>query len=268
LPELPEVEHIRRWLQPQLAGKTIAGILVEPGSERCAPQGQDALSARLVGRKVEAVKRRSKVILLPFGDETLAIHLKMTGQLWVDRAPKRAHTRVALRFSNGNFLSLVDMRKFGWLQLWKAGEFAAWERKQGPEPVPQLPAGWETTLKSRRSIKAVLLDQAVVAGIGNIYADEILFRARLAPTRSAASLTGSERQTLRQSVESEMQAAVDERAGEPDQKRVGGGDRSVKALFDWKVFQHDNEPCRECGTPISRTVVAGRGTYSCRRCQR
>lgn len=267
MPELPEVEHIAGWLRPKLTGRQMASVVVMPSGERCLPQGRAMLESRLTGKRILGVSRRSKVIVLEFAGDFLAIHLKMTGQLWLDAKLERPYTRVALQLKDTSYLAFVDVRKFGWMQLWSPAEFSAWEAKQGPEPVPRLPVGWEAGLHGRRSIKAVLLDQAVVAGIGNIYADEILYRARLAPTRTAASLSADERARLRDVVEKEMQAAVDERGGEPDQKRVGGGDRSVKALFDWKVFQRENEPCRSCGRPIDRSVVAGRGTYSCGKCQ-
>lgn len=268
MPELPEVHHIASWLRPQLVGRTVAAVRAQPGGERCLPQGAAAVN-RLVGAKrVAGVGRRAKLITLELaGGNRLAIHLKMTGQLWLD-ARDPAHARVEVSFSRGPALRLVDVRKFGWVRVWTEAEFAAWERRQGPEPVPSLPAGWAAALSGRRRVKAALLDPAVVAGIGNIYADEILFRARIAPVRSLDSLSTAERRRLTVAVEAEMQAAVDERSGEPDQLRVGGGNRSVKKLFDWKVFQRAGEPCRKCATPIVRSVVAQRGTYACPRCQK
>lgn len=268
MPELPEVEHIATWLRPQLVGRTVTAVRALPGGERCLPQGAAAVNALVAGKRVTGVGRRAKLITLELaGGSRLAIHLKMTGQLWRD-ARDPAHARVELAFARGPALRLVDVRKFGWVQAWNEAEFRDWEAAQGPEPVPALPEGWAATLRGRRAVKAALIDPAVVAGIGNIYADEILFRARLAPTRPLDSLSPAERRRLAAAVEKEMQAAVAERSGEPDQLRVGGGDRSVKALFDWKVFQREGEPCRTCGTPITRSVVAQRGTYSCSLCQR
>jgi formamidopyrimidine-DNA glycosylase len=267
MPELPEVEHIVTWLRPQLAGRTLARLELVPGGARCVPQGAAAVNRRLRGATVTGLRRRAKVMLVDFDrEERLAVHLKLTGQLWV--GGEHPYARVRVHFKAGEPLVLADARKFAWVRLWSAAEEAAFEAATGPEPVPALPPGWAAGLTSRRAVKAVLLDQVVVAGIGNIYADEILFRARLAPTRPAASLTAAERRRLQTAVEREMAAAVAERTGVPDQKRVGGGDRSVKALFDWRVFQRAGEPCPGCGRAIVRTVVAGRGTYRCRACQR
>jgi formamidopyrimidine-DNA glycosylase len=202
------------------------------------------------------------------GDRFIAIHLKMTGKLWIGAVGERSKDdRVVLTFASGKLLRFEDQRKFGWLQNWAAQELTTWERLQGPEPIPRLPADWAAELQSRRAIKAVLLDQAVVAGIGNIYADEILFRAGIHPERRANTLSAVERRRLTTAVEKEMRAAVDEREGVPDQKRVGSGDRTVKSLFRWRVFQREGEPCVKCGTAIVRTVVAGRGTYLCPVCQ-
>lgn len=268
MPELPEVEHIATWLRPQLVGRTVTGVRVLPGGERCLPQGAAAVNAMVAGERVTGVGRRAKLITLELaGGARLAIHLKMTGQLWLD-ARDPAHTRVEVAFGRGPALRLVDVRKFGWVQAWTDAAFREWEAAQGPEPVPALPAGWAARLRGRRAVKAALIDPAVVAGIGNIYADEILFRARLAPTRPLDSLSSAERRRLTVAIEKEMQAAVNERSGEPDQLRVGGGDRSVKALFNWKVFQRAGEPCTTCGAPVQRTVVAQRGTYFCSVCQR
>ena len=179
MPELPEVEHITNWLRPQLLGETLVSVRVAPGAGRCLPQGEGGFLKSVRGATVSDVRRRSKVLLLSVGERFVAIHLKMTGKLWIGAAGERSKDdRVVLTFASGKTLRFEDQRKFGWLQSWTAQDLDAWERLQGPEPIPRLPADWATLLQSRRAIKAVLLDQSVVAGIGNIYADEILFPLR------------------------------------------------------------------------------------------
>ncbi len=269
MPELPEVEHIAAWLRPQLTKRCIRGLSVHPGGERLVPQGAGLVQRRITGQTIRAVERRAKLILLRLDADTLAIHLKMTGQLWPgDEKHPPAATRVSVLLAGEpSALHFVDVRKFGWIRLWSEEERRAHEQEFGPEPVPHLPPDWAAGLRGARSIKAALLDQTVVAGIGNIYADEILFRAGLHPGRRIHSLSTAERERLERAVESEMAAAVAERSGVPDQKRVGGGDRSVKKLFAWRVFQREGEPCPVCGGAIVRTVEAQRGTYFCPRCQ-
>lgn len=278
MPELPEVEHISRWLHPQFVGQTLEGVVVHEGGQRQLPQGEAVVRERIRDRKVLGIGRRGKVILMELdGGDTLAIHLKMTGQLWpaapssqragAEGAASPTHVRLSLLFHQYGALQFVDVRRFGWLQVWTPRERASWESKLGPEPLPSLPTGWAEALRGQRAIKSVLLDQRLIAGIGNIYADEILFRAALHPRRPVGSLSPGERQRLRGAIEQEMQAAVDEREGIPDQKRVGGGDRSVKALFDWRVFQRGGEACFTCHEMIAYETVAQRGTYFCPRCQ-
>ena len=272
MPELPEVEHICRWLDPQLAGLTISELWIHPGGERQLPQGAELVTERLTNRRIARVTRRGKWVLCFLEDGgTLVIHLKMTGQLWPAHTADAGvpeYTRLSLQFIRGGRLDFVDIRRFGWLQVWTPAERIRWLGTLGPEPVPCLPEPWAAGLKGRRTVKSALLDQRVVAGIGNIYADEILFHCGIDPRRPLMRLSSEERLRLRESIERQMQAAVDEREGEPDQKRVGGGDRSVKALFNWRVFQRKGEPCVQCSGPIAYATVAQRGTYYCPRCQR
>ncbi len=271
MPELPEVQHIADWLRPQLSGHVIAGVSVAEGNERPVPQGLSAVNAAVKGRTVSDVTRRAKVLFLELGGgDSLAIHLKMTGQLWPGASAQQppAHTRATVEFEDGPRVFFVDIRRFGWIRYWTPADRAAWEQDIGPEPVPALPPEWGASLRGKRTVKAAILDQAVVAGVGNIFADESLFRAGILPQRTVDSLSPSERAALQRAVEDEMNAGVAERSGVPDQKRVGSGDRSVKALFNWRVFQRDGEPCTVCGTPIIRTTVAQRGTYYCPVCQK
>ncbi len=266
MPELPEVHHIATWLAPQLTGACVEAVRSTLGDDVCLPQGANYLTDQMAGKPILAVSRRGKLIFLDFTHGRLAIHLKMTGQLWLQSG--KAHIRAELRLTDGRALQLADQRKFGWMRWWTHEEYQRWSNATGPEPLPDLPEEWSERMAGRRSVKSFLLDQRSVAGIGNIYADEIVFRARIRPDRRLETLSTEEKLRLKESVVEEMSAAVNERHGEPDQKRIGGGDRSVKKLFNWAVFQREGESCRVCGERVVRTYVAQRGTYYCPSCQR
>lgn len=274
MPELPEVDHIVRYVRPRLVGRRITA-LETPGG---LPRGHDARGTsplRLVkGRRIEAVDRRAKLILLRLDQRTLVLHLKLTGKCWIKDAaeePTRS-TRLRLVLDDGHTLDVEDARKLGWSRLLEDDALEALLAPHGPEPLEPaftLPFFREHIARKRGRLKPLLLDPEFVAGIGNIYADEVLFAAKLHPRRLASTLSPREVATLHRSIVASLSRAVADRTSEvPDQTRVGSGARGAsKHIRTRRVFQRAGEPCPRCGETILRTVVATRGTYLCPRCQ-
>lgn len=259
MPELPEVEHIVRYLRPRLATRTITGAAPSfPG---------------LRGRTIEAVRRRAKLVLVDLDDgSTLAIHLKLTGKLWV-RAEPGPKARLALRLDDGQALVLEDARRLGWVRRLDALGLDRLLAPLGPEPLEpgfDLAALRARLARRRGRLKPLLLDPTFVAGVGNIYADEVLFAARLHPRRTSASLAPADVARLHRALVSTLRRALDARTDEvPDQERVGAGGRgAAERISGLKVFQRAGRPCPRCKTTITRSVVQGRGTYTCPACQR
>jgi formamidopyrimidine-DNA glycosylase len=273
MPELPEVETIRRQLAPLVEGRTIERIeIVDPRWSR--PLEPAELAAALIGRRVERLGRRGKYLLWSLqGDVHLAQHLRMTGAVLADPdvAPAHARVQVTLGPAPRTRLAFVDMRRFGTGELLLGTQAleAFIDARLGPEP---LEAGFtaehlRTVSRGRRApIKALLLDQRRVAGIGNIYADEALFRARIHPRREAGRLTRAQHERLRDAIVQALGAGIEARgatiADFHDLEGVGGAFQD-----QFLVYGRAGEPCTVCGRPITKMVVAGRGTYVCERCQ-
>ncbi len=278
MPELPEVETIARSVEVRLRGDRIVqawfGSHREPFKN--SPSRQ---AAGLEGSVIVAVHRSGKHIVFELGssarrppatpDAQWIVHLGMTGQLLVKEpgAPVLCHTHARLTLASGYELRFVDPRRFGRLEfrnLARAGRFAP----PGAEPLEIAARPFATLFRGRRlAIKAALLNQSLLAGVGNIYADESLFRAGIRPTRRAGRLTRAELESLRLALLDVLDHAI----------RLGGSSVSdyVDANGDPGSFQVEHcvygrtgQPCRRCGTPIRRILVAGRGTHYCPRCQR
>lgn len=274
MPELPEVETIRRTLLPLVAGKTIEEVRVFWPNIVRHPQDPAAFAARLAGQTVRGIDRRGKFLKFLLDRDMLISHLRMEGRYTVARSdePLEPHTHVVFRFTDGSELRYRDVRKFGTMHVYAKEEA---DRRPpldqlGPEPLspafsPAVLA--EKAAKTKRTVKALLLDQTVVAGFGNIYVDEALFRAGILPGRPAASLTDEELARLHE----EMVATI----GEAVMKGGSTVRTYVNTQGEAGTFQHrlfvygrKGEPCKRCGAPIEKTVVAGRGTHYCPRCQR
>ncbi len=274
MPELPEVETTRVLLAPVVEGRTIHDVEVtRPRMLRRQPRPRD-FADRLRGRTVTKLGRRGKFLLGDIGDDfTLVIHLGMSGRMSIT-APteaRAAHTHVVLTLGSEQ-VRMIDPRTFGFVACLTAEE---WDGSPlaslGPDALWQLPTGtqFRTLLATRTSpLKAVLLDQRVVAGIGNIYADEILHRARLHPLRPGASLSPGEVGQLRGAVRPVLEAGL----------KYGGtslGDlayllpdgRAGGYLERLKVYGREGEQCHRCGAEIRRIVVAQRSTHFCPACQ-
>jgi formamidopyrimidine-DNA glycosylase len=272
MPELPEVETTRRTLAPALIGRTFTGVALEWPRAVAYPDPED-FARRLVGRRVTDVERRGKHLIIVLDDGSrLVVHLRMTGSLqFADQAaaPSR-FTRNTLLLDAGGALRFVDLRKFG--QLWLIGPDEE-ERlpfgRTGPEPLdPDFTADALGALLRRRpgKLKATLLDQRVLAGLGNIYVDEALFEAGLHPERSAAGLTDAEVQRLHAAVVAVLQRGIANQ-GTSYRDFVGPFGEQGSNQEDLRVWGRAGLPCPRCGTPIQKVRVAGRGTHLCPACQ-
>ena len=281
MPELPEVETVARDLRGLvLNAEIIAATSLWHGTLRT--HAPDAIGPALAGRRIESVARRGKQLVLRLsGDAVLTVHLKMTGQLFVvPRAtPIDPYVRLVIAFSDGRDLRFRDIRKFG-----KIGMYGIDPRTQepvheiggaavfagtGPEPLDDsfTLRAFRTRLRGRRGrLKPLLLDQAFVAGIGNIYADEVLWASRLHPLRSAATLRPSDERTLYLAFRRILAEAIVRRGSSIDDYTAPDGDGSMQEHL--RVYQRAGEPCFQCGRPVRRIVIGARATHFCSWCQR
>ena len=274
MPELPEVETIVADLRPHLAGRTIARCeLLFPTIVR-HPEPEVFID-NVAGRRIADVRRRGKYILIDLENELLLIvHLGMTGQLrLVDPAtPIPKHTHAVFVLDDGRHLRYRDPRRFGRLLLGTEQSLLSAKKlpRLGPEPIDPAFAAEElyrSLRKRRTSLKAVLLDQHAIAGVGNIYADESLHRARLRPDRLAGSLSRKSAQRLHESLRVSLLMAIKNRGSSVDTYRDAWGEiggQQEKLL----VYGRAGEPCFTCGRPLSLIRIAGRSTVFCRHCQR
>lgn len=276
MPELPEVETIRAQLAERVPGRTIASVEVHD-AKLVEPESPEGFAAQVAGRRIAAVDRRGKYLLLDLADrDTLAIHLRMTGRLhWrapgEDGEPER-FLRARFHLDDGSTMTFGDMRRFGraWIVPGTPDERAGyWTARVGVEPLtPRFSARvLERLLEGRRGpLKAVLLNQALVAGLGNMYVDEALFQARLHPERAAGSLDSDEVRRLHRAIRDRLAAAVAAGGASIDSYRDGLGERgTMQDLL--RVHLHRGDPCPRCGSTIVKTRVAQRGTYWCPTCQ-
>ena len=272
MPELPEVETIRRQLAPQVEGRVIEKIeILDPRWTR--PWALGEAETEVSGARIESLTRAGKYLIWTLsGDRYLLMHLRMTGALLLDPVAEPPHTRVRFALDGGSRLVYVDPRRFGTGHLLhgasaRDGYLAA---RLGVEPFTE-----EFTVEHLRSagegrlapIKAFLLDQRRVAGIGNIYADEALFRARVHPLRATGSLTRAQWQRLHAGIKDALSAGIEAKGASIDDFRhIDGAQGAFQDRF--LVHRRAGKPCPVCGRTIRKLVVGGRGTYVCERCQR
>ncbi len=262
---------MRRQLAPHLEGRIIEEIeILDPRWTQ--PLAPAVVEAELRGATVEEVGRAGKYLLWALsGDRHLLMHLRMTGALLLDPAPEPVHTRVRIELSGGRRLVYVDPRRFGTGHLVHgAGARDAYlSSRLGAEPfTPQFTAAYlRRRARGRQApVKAFLLDQRHVAGIGNIYADEALFRAGVHPLRPAGRLTGRQWQGVHDAVEAALRAGIDAKGASIDDFRhLDGARGSFQDRF--LVHRRAGQPCPNCGGAIRKLVVGGRGTYVCECCQ-
>jgi formamidopyrimidine-DNA glycosylase len=270
MPELPEVETIRRHLAPHLEGRTLRAL--EILDERwCRPLAPAELADAVTGRCVDRLSRRGKYLVWELAGEVyLLMHLRMTGTLLLDPAAARPHTRAWLRFADHD-LAFTDPRRFGTaeLALGQAAREAFFAARLGLEP---LAAGFTgahlhaLARGSRAPVKAFLLDQKRVAGVGNIYADEALFRAGIHPLRLANRLTRAQVHSLRDAVVESLTAGIAANGASIDDFRDPDGARGA-FQDEFLVHRREGEPCPRCGRTVRKLRAAGRGTYVCEGCQ-
>jgi formamidopyrimidine-DNA glycosylase len=271
MPELPEVETIRRQLAPHLEGRTLTAVEILD-SRWTRPEAPGAVQAGLHGRVVEEVGRSGKYLVWRLsGERHLIMHLRMTGALLFDPPADPPHTRVRFALDGDHRLVYNDPRRFGTghLVIGAAARDAYLGQRLGVEPLtPGFTAAHLRAQARGRTapVKSFVLDQRRIAGVGNIYADEALFRARIHPLRPAGSLNGTQLEALREAIEHALLAGIDAKGATIDYFRhVDGAQGSFQDLFC--VHQREGQPCPACGTVIRKLVVGGRGTYVCERCQ-
>lgn len=288
MPELPEVETVRLGLQALLPDKEVAKVTHD--WPKGFPNSPADVRHFLVGAHITQVRRRAKVLLIDLStDYTLVIHLKMTGQLvfrsstaafgaghpnhsLVGDLPDKS-TRVTLHFTDGSNLFFNDQRKFGWVRLIPTAEVANLDffQKVGPEPLATdfMANDFTARLLRRKNsgVKAVLLDQTVVAGIGNIYADESLWAAKIHPESKVRDIPERQLRDLYDGLIKVLRLAI-EKGGSTDRNYVDAHGKQGSYLSFAKVFRREGKPCPRCGTSIIKMRVAGRGTHICPYCQK
>ena len=287
MPELPEVETVKRGLDRLLPGHTVASVKFD--SPKSFPNSPADVNQFLRGARVLGVRRRAKVLLIDLtSGYTLVTHLKMTGQLVFD-SPKEhfgaghpndslvAHlpdksTRVTLGFEDGSSLFFNDQRKFGWMRLLPTDTVTdlPFIAKLGPEPL-EPGFTWQVLRerlkrRARSNIKAALLDQTVLAGVGNIYADEALWGAKIHPSTLVGQVSARQIQRLHQELLAVLRLSIDQGGSSNHTYVDAEGNRGSYMKFA-NVFRRDGQPCPRCGTTIAKLRVAGRGTHICPKCQ-
>ncbi|WP_063000296.1 bifunctional DNA-formamidopyrimidine glycosylase/DNA-(apurinic or apyrimidinic site) lyase [Nocardia mikamii] len=280
MPELPEVEVVRRGLDEHVVGHVVESVLVKhPRSVRRHELGGDDLAARMAGLRIESARRRGKFLWLTFDDPdaALVVHLGMSGQMLVQsaQAPLEKHAHIVAGLDNGTQLRFIDQRTFGG---WALNRLVTVDGEELPESVVHiardpLDPHFDTEavvarMRTKSSeIKRVLLDQTVVSGIGNIYADEALWRARIHGERPAAALTRPALRRLLSEVQAVMGAALDAGGTSFDALYVNVNGNSGYFERSLAAYGREDEPCRRCGAPIRREKFMNRSSYSCPRCQ-
>ncbi len=286
MPELPEVETVRRGLSGLIIGKRIKAV--KHDWPKSFPNAKNDIDAFVIGAKITSIRRRAKVLLIDLStDYTLVIHLKMTGQLvfrgderfgaghpnesLVGKLPDKS-TRVIVTFYDGSHLYFNDQRKFGWVKAYPTIEVSNIDFMQrvGPEPLEENFTHQEFVERVRKrngtTIKAAILDQTVIAGVGNIYADESLWGAKIHPASHVRDVSDTQLHNLLDEIRYVMNLAID-KGGSTDKNYVNAEGKRGSYMDFARVFRREKLPCPRCVTVITKTRVAGRGTHTCPVCQ-
>jgi formamidopyrimidine-DNA glycosylase len=287
MPELPEVETIKLGLQNLLPGLQISSVNYD--WDKSFPNAAPDVNQFMIGAEITGIRRRAKVLLIDLSsDYSLVIHLKMTGQIvfrskklkfgaghpndsLIHKLPDKS-TRVSIGFKDGSELFFNDQRKFGWMRLMPTIEIENLDffKKVGPEPL-SVDFTWkvfQTRLERRKksSIKAVLLDQTVLAGVGNIYADESLWAAKIHPLTLVTDLTQDDIKKLHNELIFVLKLSI-EKGGSTDRNYLNAEGKKGSYLSFARVFRREGQACPRCGTIILKIRAAGRGTHYCPTCQ-
>jgi formamidopyrimidine-DNA glycosylase len=287
MPELPEVETVRRGLRGLIIGAQIKKVTHD--TPKSFPNAASDVKQFLVGAHITDVRRRAKVLIIDLStDYSLVIHLKMTGQMvfasdnarfgaghpndsLINNLPDKS-TRVTFEFADGSHLYFNDQRKFGWVRLMPTLEIPNIDfmKKVGPEPLEAdftaAQFSQRFIRRARTNIKAALLDQSVIAGVGNIYADESLWGAKIHPKRLVSTITKQEFARLYKELRAVMNLAI-EKGGSSDRNYINAEGKKGSYLSFASVFRREGLACPRCGTTIEKLRVAGRGTHICPYCQ-
>ncbi|MFN2471332.1 MAG: bifunctional DNA-formamidopyrimidine glycosylase/DNA-(apurinic or apyrimidinic site) lyase [Gaiellaceae bacterium] len=275
MPELPEVETVRRGIEPALVGRRLERVAIRDG-RLVAPLDAAAVAAELEGERVVAVDRRGKYLIVRFETgRSLLIHLRMTGSLrhTGNGAVLKAgpHVRAVIDLDDDSDVVYRDVRRFGTWLLLEPGEEAPYLAvRLGEEPLARAFTARRLgeRLRGRTvAVKGALLDQRTVAGLGNIYADEALWRARLSPLRPAGRVTPEEVRRLHRALRDALRLGIERQGATLRDYARPGGERGAMQ-HEFRVYGRSGEPCARCGTSIAKARVAGRGTSYCPRCQR
>ena len=270
MPELPEVETIRRSLAPHLRDDVIDAVpLLDPHA--VAEPAPDAIAALLPGRRIRAVKRRAKFLVFALDTSNLVVHLRMSGRLrLVKRVEETRYLRAQWNLRSERALCFYDMRRFGRIWLVDDARLAELFAPLGPEPfAPDLTAAAlrERLAKRTAPLKSLLLNQRFIAGLGNIYVDEALHACNLHPRRPAGTLSHKETAALLDAIQRTLRAAIANGGTTFDAVYSDAAGRPGRHRQHLAVYRRAGEPCLTCGAPIARIVVAQRGTHFCPRCQ-
>lgn len=266
MPELPEVETVKRELEKAVLGKKIVEVIVNNPYVIKQPKKEEFIKA-LKNSTIKNILRKGKLLILELSSgESLAVHLKMTGQLIYPGSA--SVSRVSFKLSYGKDLVFIDRRLLGELRLiedWRSLKFV---RELGPEPFDLTAEQFRQMLALKKTkIKPLLMDQTFIAGIGNLYAAEALFRAKIHPGRPAASLSAKEKELLLKEIKDTLSEAIKFKGSSVDQYVQLTGKPGDYAKYH-KVYDREGKPCFVCKSPIQRTMLGGRGTYFCPHCQK
>ena len=287
MPELPEVETVKRGLRQLIVGKRITEITTD--TAKSFPNAPADVRQFVIGSEIVAIRRRAKVLLIELSTGyTLLVHLKMTGQVvyvgaerfgaghpndsLINELPDKS-TRVTVAFADGTHLYFNDQRKFGWVKLFPTTEVMNIDfmKKLGPEPLAAdfTAQDFAARLLRRKNsnIKAVLLDQTVIAGVGNIYADESLWSAKIHPATLVCNVPKAKIAKLFTELVAVLRLSI-EKGGSSDKNYVNAEGKKGSYISFAKVFRREGKDCPRCGDTIIKTRVAGRGTHTCPTCQR
>ena len=268
MPELPEVETIKNELSPHIIGRRFTKVAIYDTKPVRQPSPEE-FGRKLVGHKINSLERRGKYLIFHLSNgKALIMHFRMSGALLLNPAQPDRYARVIFYLDNNDQLVFTDRRRLG--ALWLVENKQAIIGKLGPEPlVPEFTTNTlaERLAKRQAPIKAVLLDQSVLAGIGNMYADEALFAARIHPMRKANSLSPKEIRNLHRTIVDVLRSAIDNKGASVDTYKRPDGELGT-AHSNFRVAHRGGETCPICYTPIQRLAIRNRGSYFCPNCQR
>lgn len=272
MPELPEVETVRRGLEKLILGKKISNIDIH--YPKMIKTDLDEFQKEMFGQVIQSMGRRGKYLLFYLTDKVLISHLRMEGKYFYypDQVPERKHAHVLIHFEDGGTLVYEDVRKFGTMELLAPELLDAYfvSRKLGPEPTEQdfdLEIFRGALKRSKKPIKSHLLDQTLVAGLGNIYVDEVLWRAKVHPSRTSNSLTAQEARKVHDETINVLGQAVEKGGSTIRTYTNAFGEDGTMQDFH-QVYDKTGEACSRCETIIEKIQLGGRGTHFCPKCQR